>query len=60
VNELIRDEQGVERSVAHLVKVEIMLLLRIRVLRQAVDFRQRRADDIVDNAAKAAQLVNVI
>ena len=60
VDQVIRDEERVQRPVAHLVQVQIVLLLRVGMLGQAVDLRQRRADDVVDDPAELADLVDVV
>ncbi len=60
MHEVIGNEKGVQRTLAHLVQIQVVLLLRIGVLRENEDLRQRRADDIVDDTAERPELVDVV
>src|SRR5258707_5198193 len=60
MDQMIRKKERVERAVAHLIKTQIMLLLRIGMLGEAIDLRQRRTDHIIHNPTESAKLFNVI
>ncbi len=61
VAEVIGRVEAVERALAQLVEVEVVPLLGVGVLGDAVDAGVRlRADDVVDDAAELAQLVDVV
>ena len=53
-------EERVQRPVSHFVQAQIVLLLGIGMLGQHVELRQRRADDIVHDAAQLADFIDVI
>ena len=60
VHEVIGDREGVERAVAHLVELQVVLLLRVGVLGEDEDLHPGRSDRVVDHAASLAQDVEVI
>ena len=60
MHQMVRDEEGIERTGAHLVQVQIVLLPGVGMLGEAVDLSQRRYDYIVDRAAECAQLLNIV
>ncbi len=60
VDQMVGDEERVERPLSHLVQVQVVLLLGIGVLGQAIDLRQRRADHVIDDPAESAQFLDVV
>ncbi len=53
-------EERVQRTFAHFVQAQIVLLLGIGMLGQHIEFRQRRAHNVVHDAAQLARLLDVI
>ena len=60
MHQMVRDEEGVQRTVPHLVETEVVLLLRVGMLGQAIHLGQRCADDVVDDTAQTPEFVDVV
>jgi hypothetical protein len=43
-----------------ILKIQVVLLLRVCVFREHEDLRQRRADDVVDDATERPELFDVV
>src|SRR5208337_80028 len=60
MNQMIRRKEWIERTLSHLVEIKIVLLFRVRMLGQAVNLRQRSADDVIYNTAQPPDLIDVV
>ena len=61
MTQVVRGVEAVQRALAALVEVHVVALPGIVVRREDVDAGRRvRADDVVDDAAEALELVDVV
>src|SRR5437899_788425 len=60
MDQVIWDEKGVKRTLAHLIEIQIVLLFRVSVFGQAIDLCERSSNDVVNDSPQAAQLLNVV
>ena len=60
VNEMVRDPERVQRTLAHFVEIQIVALFGVRMLGQTEDLDQRRTYRVVDDPAERAELVDVV
>ncbi len=60
MHEVIRDPERVERPLSHLVEIEVVALLGVRVLCQAKNLDASRPHRVVDNAIQRADLVKIV
>ena len=60
MDQMVGQKERVERAFAHLIEIQVMLLLRIGMLSEAVNLRQRRPDNIIHNPTEPAKLLNIV
>ena len=57
---MVWDKERVQRPLTHLVQIEIVLLLGIWMFGENIYLGQRRAHDVIHNAAQLADLFDII